>query len=61
MWYPKDEAEAVSVMTVFVEWLRASGRMADATPALVRAWYRRDPAGFAAAVEEFARPLAAPD
>ena len=60
-WYPADEAEAVSTIAVFTEWLRASGRMPDASPAAVRRWYVQDPAGFAATVVDFAKPLATPD
>ena len=41
-WHPADEATAASTLAVFVEWLRATGRKADADPAAVRDWAARD-------------------
>ena len=53
-WFPSDEAEAVSARTVFIEWLRATGRMADADPATVAAWRKTDAQTFREAFAAFA-------
>jgi hypothetical protein len=53
-WRPADEAEAVGGMAVFVEWLRATGRMPAASPAAVQNLRSTDPPAFRAAVAAFA-------
>ncbi|MCW3473631.1 hypothetical protein [Limobrevibacterium gyesilva] len=53
-WHPFDETAAASTLATFIEWLRASGRLADADPASVDTWRRADPAGFGAAIAAFA-------
>ena len=53
-WRPAAEAEAVATLSVFVEWLRATGPMAQATPARMRDWQAADPDAFLAHVAAFA-------
>ena len=53
-WFPADESEAVSARTVFIEWLRATGRMPDADPATLQAWRHTHPAAFREAFAAFA-------
>jgi hypothetical protein len=53
-WYPSDEQEAASARTVFIEWLRATGRVPDADPATLQAWRASDPVSFRTAFASFA-------
>ncbi len=53
-WRPASEAEAASNMAVFVEWLRAFGRLRDASPEKVRLWRQREPDTLLAAIAAFA-------
>ena len=52
-WLPTDERVAASGLAVFVEWLRAGGRMVGAEPASVLDWARVRGAGFDAAMMAF--------
>ncbi len=52
-WHPADEGMAASNLAVFIEWLRASGRMVDADPARVKAWAAGRSAEFDAAMADF--------
>ncbi|HEY2132143.1 MAG TPA: hypothetical protein VGH36_04085 [Acetobacteraceae bacterium] len=52
-WHPFDEAEAAGTMAAFAEWLRATGRLKAADPALVAGWPARDNGAFSAAIAAF--------
>jgi hypothetical protein len=53
-WRPANEAESVGGMAVFVEWLRATGRMTGATPKAVRHWRDADRGAMRGAIAAFA-------
>lgn len=52
-WHPDSEPLAASGLAVFVEWLRATTRMPDATPELALAWATAPTPDFAAAMAAF--------
>ncbi len=52
-WHPESEAEAASGLGVFVEWLRASEIMPDATPGRALAWAAERSSAFDAAMAAF--------
>ncbi len=53
MWHPIDEAEACSERTAFIEFLRATRGWDTLDPDGLAAWKHQDPAGYAAAHQEF--------
>ncbi len=53
-WPPRSERAAASNLTAFVEWLRATGRDPDATPARCRTRAGRDADGWRRHVAAFA-------
>ncbi len=52
-WRPASEAEAAGNGAALIEWLRATGRRPQASPEDVRAWRRREPEAFLAAIGAF--------